>query len=81
MNDPYVPPASSGEDVGQEQKSNYTAPMLGCVSGGCLAPTVLFFACAIFLGDAGGPLFWPFIAVPLGVVGMVLGFIYRAMRK
>lgn len=81
MTDPYVPPESSSEEVAQAQKPNYKAPIIGCLSGGCLAPILLLFGCAIFLGDTGGPLFWPFVAVILGVVGMVFGFIYRAMRK
>ncbi len=54
---------------------------MGCGMGGCLLPILLFLTCAVFLGDTGGPLFWPIIAVPLGILGMVAGFIYRASKK
>ena len=81
MVDPYAPPESS-EDVsrGVSEVSN-SAPVVGCFSGGCLLPVILFLGCAHFLGDTGGLLFWPIIAVPLGLLGMTFGFVYRRSKK
>ena len=45
---------------------------LGAVSGGCLLPAVLLLVFS-FLGDTGGPLFWPILSVFLGLVGLVIG--------
>ena len=81
MTDPYLPPKSADGGVGEKEPASFRAPVMGCVTGGCLMPVLLFFACAIILGDTGGPLLWPFIAVPLGVIGLVVGFIYRAVKR
>ena len=78
---PYEPPESGESDTGDARVAGYRAPVVGCVSGGCLAPMLLFFGCAIFLGDTGGPLIWPIFALPLGLIGLAIGFIYRAAKS
>lgn len=80
---PYLPP-EHGENqppIEEGRKAGQAAPLIGCVSGGCLLPILLFFACAFLLGDTGGPLIWPIVAVPLGIIGLIAGFIYRAARQ
>ena len=52
----------------------------GAATGGCLAPIFLFFVAAA-LGDTGGPLFWPILAVFLGLIGLVLGLIIEGFRR
>ena len=42
---------------------------------------VLFVGCAFFFGDPGGLLFWPMIEVPLGLLGMIVGFVCRGLKK
>ena len=64
----------------EEEKSVAFYASAGCVSGGCLLPFVLCVACGVLFGDIGGPLFWPIIAVPLGMVGMVIGMIIRGLK-
>lgn len=81
MVDPYVPPESSGDVSRKVSEVSNLAPVIGCLSGGCLLPVILFFGCAYFLGDTGGLLFWPMIAVPLGLLGMIFGFVYRHSKK
>jgi len=81
MDDPYIPPKHHESASINSQLAGYTAPLIGCGFGGCLLPILLFLACGVLLGDTGGPLFWPFIAVPLGFIGLVAGFIYRASKK
>ena len=81
MVDPYHPPESDTDKIPDSPEAGHSAPLVGCGLGGCLHPTLLFFGCAIFLGDTGGPLFWPIIAVPLGFIGMIGGFIYRSSRR
>ena len=78
---PYQPPEHGDNPPMEARKAGQSAPVIGCVSGGCLLPILLFFACAIFLGDTGGPLIWPIFAVPLGIIGLIAGFIYRAARR
>jgi len=86
MINPYEPPESD-EGRGVERpdtersKTGNAAPFVGCGVGGCLVPLLLFIACMVFLGDPGGPLLWPIIAVPLGVIGVVVGFVYRLVRR
>ena len=46
--------------------------LIGCGLGGCLAPLLLLLVSAS-LGDTGGPLFWPLLALLLGAVGSVIG--------
>jgi hypothetical protein len=46
---------------------------LGGVIGGCLIPLVLFLFAAVVLRDTGGPLFWPLIAIPFGLIGLAVG--------
>lgn len=79
---PYLPP-KHGEDppaAPEKRKAGHSAPLIGCGLGDCLLPILLFFACAILWGDTGGPLIWPIIAVPLGIAGLIGGFIFRAIR-
>jgi hypothetical protein len=80
---PYLPPehGESPPPIDEARKAGQSAPLIGCVSGGCLLPILLFFACAFFLGDTGGSLVWPIFAVPLGIIGLIAGFIYRAARQ
>ena len=47
--------------------------LLGGVIGGFLLPLVLFVFAALVLRDTGGPLFWPLIAIPLGLIGLGVG--------
>jgi hypothetical protein len=54
--------------------------LVGCLSGGCLVPIVLFLLAALS-GDTGGPLIWPMLAIVLGVFGTVVGFIYGIAKK
>ena len=81
MDDPYIPPERRECVPNNSKTAGYTAPLIGCGFGGCLLPILLFLACGILLSDTGGLLFWPFIAVPLGFIGLVAGFIYRASKK
>ena len=81
MTNPYQPPESGEGNGGNRPGSGKGAPWIGCGLGGCLVPLLLFLACGIFLGDVGGPLFWPFIAAPLGGLGMAIGYAYRSGRK
>lgn len=55
------------------------APLIGCVSGGCLLPLFLF-AFAAISGDMGGPLIWPFAVMFLGAIGGAIGAIYGLIR-
>ena len=55
-------------------------PLAGCGIGGCLVPFLLMIAAGAG-GDMGGPLFWPIIATPLGLIGMALGFYIRARKE
>ena len=81
MDDPYIPPEHGQKsDPPDSSKQGCTPPVIGCGVGGCLVPILLFLACAIFLSDTGGPLIWPIIALPLGITGMVAGFIYKASK-
>ncbi len=81
MTDPYAPPEHGESPPVDSPKSGCPAPLIGCGVGGCLIPLLLFVACAAFLGDTGGPLIWPIIAVPLGITGMVAGSFHRASKK
>ena len=47
--------------------------LLGGVIGGFLIPLGLFVFAALVLRDTGGPLFWPLIAIPLGLIGLWVG--------
>ena len=44
-------------------------------------PFILFVICAVVFRDIGGPLFWPIIAVPLGLFGLAIGFALREERS
>jgi hypothetical protein len=55
------------------------APLIGCASGGCLFPIILFIFAAVS-GDMGGPLFWPIAVIFLGALGTVIGAIYGLIR-
>lgn len=72
-------------ELKQEEKQSLSrglrhAPLIGFAGGGCLLPLILFLICAI-QGDTGGPLFWPFIAIPLGLVGMIVGLVIQVARR
>jgi hypothetical protein len=51
----------------------------GCLSGGCLLP-LLFLIFALAVGDYGGPLAWPLIAVVGAMLGTILGTLYIVCR-
>ena len=81
MSDPYIPPSKKiTEPTQNRDTSKLSSGCMGCFSGGCLLPILLFFACAIFLGDTGGPLFWPIIAVPLGLIGLAVGLVVGSIK-
>jgi hypothetical protein len=46
---------------------------VGGVIGGVLIPLALLLFAAVVLRDTGGPLFWPLIAIPLGLIGLSVG--------
>jgi hypothetical protein len=50
-------------------------PLIGCATGGCLLPILLFVFAAVS-GDMGGPLFWPIAVVFLGAFGTIVGAIF-----
>ena len=70
------PPVENLKDVKLD-----SAPLIGCGVGGCLLPILLFLFCVIVLKDAGGPLFWPIIAVPLGLIGLGVGYGVRSYKN
>jgi len=47
---------------------------MGAGIGGCLIPLILFFLAALVLRDTGGPLFWPFLSIALGLIGLAVGW-------
>lgn len=55
-------------------------PWWGALLGGLIAPLALFSVAAA-LGDIGGGLFWPLLAMVLGPVGAIAGFAARAARS
>lgn len=54
--------------------------MIGCLLGGLVVPGGLFVVASL-LGDTGGPLFWPFVMVVLGGLGLLTGSIVGALKK
>jgi hypothetical protein len=65
-------------DESQPKRRHYGCA--GAVSGGCLLPILLFIVAA-FLGDTGGPLFWPILALFLGIVGGCVGTFIRRNKR
>jgi hypothetical protein len=57
------------------------APVIGFGFGGCLIPFLLFLFCFGVLHDTGGPLFWPIIAAPMAIIGLVIGIVVRSSGK
>lgn len=57
------------------------APVLGCGVGGCLLPILFLLFCAAVFHDIGGPLFWPMLAMPLAVIGFLVGCGIRAKGR
>ena len=54
---------------------------VGCVGGGCVLPLLLFIL-ALFVADGpAGPLFWPIIAVELGMFGLAVGTVFYLCRR
>ena len=52
---------------------------IGCVTGGCLLPLLLFLIVVINAKsayDLGGPLFWPITAAYFGALGFVVATFY-----
>ena len=56
------------------EKRPYPEPLIGCAVGGCLIPFLLSIFCLLVLKDIGGYLFWPFIAIPMALIGGVIGY-------
>ena len=55
------------------------ARKVGCLSGGCLLPALLFgvvMAVAKSAADLGGPLFWPLLAALGATLGFVTGTLF-----
>jgi len=75
------PNQTPGTDPAKEEGWRGFAPVLGCGIGGCILPFLLLLFCLIVFNDAGGPLFWPIIAVPMALVGLLIGISIRARGK
>ena len=54
---------------------------VGCVAGGCAIPLLLFVLCLFAADGLGGPLFWPLIAVELGLFGFATGTAFYLCRR
>ena len=52
----------------------------GVIRGGCLLPLLLFIV-ACFMGDIGGPFFWPLFALFAAVLGYAIGTLYFIVFK
>ena len=83
MENPYGPPERESLDTTEKQPSHLArrAPIVGCLSGGCLIPILLFLFCGIVLNDTGGPLIWPILSAFLGLLGLLVGLAIRLVRK
>lgn len=66
--------------IHDEQPRQRSFGCRGAFTGGCLLPVLLFFIAAA-LGDTGGPLIWPILAVFLGVIGLVIDVIVDSFRR
>jgi hypothetical protein len=78
--DAQIPNVSSDA----KEKRPYPEPLIGCAVGGCLIPLLLFIFCLLVLKDIGGYLFWPFIAIPLALIGAGIGYginLYKNRKK
>lgn len=80
MSDPYEPPTTQQEPVPANERSGCKTPVVGCLSGGCVIPIVLFLLAAVS-GDIGGPLIWPMLSVVLGAFGMIVEIGFRLVKK
>ena len=83
MENPYDPSERESLDTVEKQPSHLVrgAPIVGCISGGCLIPILLFLFCGIVLNDTGGPLIWPILSVFFGLLGLLVGLAIRLVRK
>ena len=72
-----VPNVASGGN----EKRPYPEPLVGCAVGGCLIPFLLFIFCLLVLNDVGGYLFWPFFAIPLALIGGVIGYVIKLYKN
>ncbi len=77
IRDHYAPPVAGVGTPVQRQK---TYGCRGAGIGGCLVPFVLLMIAAAS-GDIGGPLFWPIIAFPLGILGMIIGLCFKRAAR
>ncbi len=68
------------EESSRKANRNERFGKIGCAVGGIAMPIMLFFV-ASFLGDTGGPLFWPVLAVVLGGIGLLVGSIIGAAKR
>ena len=75
-----IPPKVPPSPAKLERRPRWSFGCMGASAGGCLIPMVLFFLAAAG-GDAGGPLVWPFIGIPLAVVGCAAGLCFCDFRK
>ncbi len=56
-------------------------PMWGFLAGGLATPIGLYLLCGPILGDTGGPLIWPLMAMFFGPLGVFFGRIARSERR
>ncbi len=80
MADPYTPPESENQPIIKKRPTYNKAPVIGCLTGGCFIPILLFFGSGLILGDTGGPLFFPSIAIFLGLIGLAIGCTTKAAK-
>jgi hypothetical protein len=75
-----IPPKIPPSPAELKRRPRWSFGCMGASAGGCLIPMVLFFLAAAG-GDTGGPLVWPFIGIPLAVVGCAVGLCFYDFRK
>ena len=63
---------SESHDEKKVSRCRPSAPLLGCLSGGCLLPTLLFLVCAA-MGNTGALIIWPITVVVFGCIGLHIG--------
>lgn len=75
-----IPPKVPPSPAELRRRPRWSFGCMGASAGGCLIPMVLFFMAAAG-GDAGGPLVWPIIGIPLAVVGCAAGLCFYDVWK
>lgn len=51
----------------------FVGAFLGLIVGGFVVPFILALVTSLILNDLGGPFFWVLIALPLGILGSIVG--------